>query len=262
MNGFELHNQKHSSASSINTWATAPDVWISDKIFGNKQTVGPAAHRGNAVEWALVQHLAYGVDVNEATEEAIKAFDIKTALCRKEETDKDRENIRGCVAIGVQELHQFGKPFFEADGKQHKIELLCNGDGWSLPVIGYLDLVYPEQGLIIDIKTTLRSPSEMSIEHQRQAAIYRAATGNSTVKFLYLTPKKAVWHECTDVAGVLADCKEILNRQERFLRENSKTELAAWNKVYQSMYGTNGRERFPTKSSGANPTPTPHGLWQ
>jgi len=102
------------------------------------------------------------------------------------------------------------------------VELLCKGDGWELPIIGYTDLPFPKHGLVVDLKTTLKAPSEMSAAHNRQAAIYRQASGNSAVKFLYVTPKKCVWHECLDVKGTLGEVKEILNRQERFLSAGSK----------------------------------------
>lgn len=241
--GFSLHNQQHTSASSINTWAAAPDIWIAEKLFGFKPSVGAAAYRGNAVEAALVNILAYGVETNEAVTQAIEVFNSKTALLGDGNTDKERDSIAGCVEQGVEALSGYGKPFFEADGKQNKIELLCKGEGWELPVIGFLDLVYPEHGLVIDVKTTSRAPGEMSAEHNRQAAIYRKASGNSTVKFLYLTPKKAVWHECADVDGTLTEIKNILNQQEEFLRGVTREELEAWHKVYQKMF-SGGRKRF------------------
>lgn len=243
MNGFQLHNQQHTSASSINAWHAAPDVWISEKLFGFKRPVGAAAHRGNAVESALVNILAYGVDQHEAVAQATAVFNEKTALLGDDNTDKERAIIAPCVAHGVAALAEYGKPHFEVDGQQNKIELICNGDGWSLPVIGYTDLNYPQHGLIVDIKTTTRAPSKMSSEHNRQAAIYRKASGNTQVRFLYLTPTKAVWQECEDVAGTLAEIKSILNGQEEVLRSLDREALTAWHGVYQKMF-SGGRDRF------------------
>lgn len=246
MNGFELHNIKHSSASSINLWNAAPDIWIAEKIFGIKSPVGAAAHRGNAVEAALVNILAYGVDKNEAINQAIQVFNGKTALSGGEDNEKERSSIPSFVDQGLEALAPFGKPFFERGGEQNKIDLLCNGDGWSLPVIGYLDLVYPEHGLVIDIKTSHRAPSEMSADHNRQCAIYRRACGNSHVRFLYLTPKKSVWHECPDIDGTLSEIKAILNDQEKFLRSSTKESLTSWHEEYKRMF-IGGRNRFGQK---------------
>ncbi len=243
MNGFQLHNQQHTSASSINTWAAAPDIWIAEKLFGIKGPSNAAMYRGNAVESALVNILAYGVNHEEAITQAIETFNSKTALLGDGNTEKERNIIPDCVQQGVEALGGYGKPFFEADGKQNKIELLCRGNGFEIPVIGFLDLVYPQHGLIIDIKTTTKAPSEMSVEHNRQAAIYRQASGNAQVKFLYLTPKKAVWHECQDIAGTLAEIKQILAHQEAFLKNVTKEELTAWHSTYQKMF-PGGRKRF------------------
>lgn len=226
MNGFQLHNQQHTSASSINLWANAPDVWVTEKLFGLRGQTSPSATRGIVIEKALVNILAGGMSHENATQEAIKEFDTRTALQSGDKTDGEREIIASCITQGLGALREYGEPQFEGIGKQNRIELLCKGDGWEIPVIGYLDLVYPKHGLIIDIKTTLKAPSDMSSEHNRQAAIYRKASGNSAVKFLYITPKKSVWHECSDVDGTLKEIKQILTRQEYFLRQGDKDQLA------------------------------------
>ncbi len=226
MNGFQKHGLLHTSASSINLWNAAPDVFVAEKLFGMRGQPGPSATRGIVIEKALVNILAGGMTHEDAKQEALKEFDTKTALIGGEKTNKERECITPCIEVGLEALRPFGAPQFELLGKQNKIELLCKSDNFEIPVIGYLDLVYPAAGLIIDIKTTLKAPSEMSSEHNRQAAIYRKASGNSQVKFLYLTPKKAVWHECQDVDGTLAEIKHILNRQEYFLRQGTKEELS------------------------------------
>ena len=36
MNGFEKHNIDHLSASSINLWANAPDVWVMQYLHGKR----------------------------------------------------------------------------------------------------------------------------------------------------------------------------------------------------------------------------------
>lgn len=242
MNGFEQHNIKHTSASQINLWSNAPDVWVCEKLFGKRGPTGPSATRGLVIEKALVNILANGMSHEQAEQEAIKEYNKQTALNTSEKVASEREVIAPCIAVGLEALNSMGKPMFETLGKQNKIETLCKGNGWELPIIGFLDLVYPDSGKIIDIKTTLKAPSTMSAEHNRQAAIYRQASGNAQVKFLYITPKKAIWHECQDVKGTLVEIKQILNRQEHFLRQGTKEDLAALVHLNPESFYWNGNE--------------------
>jgi len=221
-NGFERHGIQHTSPSSLNTFAAAPDVWVCEKLFGKRGRMGAPAFRGILVEKAVVNVIAYGVAADDAIAESVKNFNKETLFSNSDKIIKEREAIAPCVEMALQELKQYGTPEFQSINKQDKIELVCNGEGWKLPVIGYTDLPFPKHGLIVDLKTTLKAPSEMSDPHRRQAAIYRKASGNMAVKFLYVTPKKAVWHECKDVDSTLAEVKQILNRQERFLRLGDK----------------------------------------
>ena len=55
--GFTKHGLTHLSASSINLYANAPDVWVVSYLFGRKTPMGPAAWRGICTEDAVVQIL-------------------------------------------------------------------------------------------------------------------------------------------------------------------------------------------------------------
>jgi hypothetical protein len=222
MNGFEKHNIKWTSPSSINTFSAAPDVWVAEKLFGVRGTMSASALRGIVIEEAVVNVIARGFTQEAATESAQKRFNKETMFSGSEKVADEFEVIEPIINIALKELAQYGEPEFATPDKQDKIELLCKGDGWELPVIGYTDLPFPKHGLIVDLKTTLKAPSAMSDAHNRQAAIYRKASGNNAVRFLYCTPKKAIWHECVDLDGTLAEVKQILNRQERFLSVGDK----------------------------------------
>ena len=131
---------------------------------------------------------------------------------------KERDAIGPMVRLAVEELEKYGKPSFSIDGSQQKVSITCKGDGWKIPIIGYLDLVYPDHGLVVDLKTTMRMPSVMAQSHKRQRCIYqRCVGGNQQVKFLYVTPKKSGWLEDGDVDAELATVKAHCNRLERFL---------------------------------------------
>ena len=63
MNGFELHraaftNKRnpdiHLSASTLNLWIAAPDVFVAEKLLGHRSGLGPAPARGIAIEDGVV----------------------------------------------------------------------------------------------------------------------------------------------------------------------------------------------------------------
>ena len=221
MNGFEKHGITHLSASSINLWAAAPDVWTMQYLHGMRTPFNsPAPWRGIVVEDAVVEILLGGSE-EEAIANALAKFDQKFMI-GDEKTTKEREMVQPMVQIAVEQLREFGKPEFPENEKQEKISITAKGDGWEVPVIGFLDLVYPQHGLVIDLKTTGRLPSSMSAEHRIQRAIYAKGKGNMAVKFLYVTPKKAVMLEDGDVNETLAMVKVQISRLEAFLRAVDK----------------------------------------
>lgn len=242
MNGWQKHNITHMSPSSLNMWAECPAAWLAKYRFGHKFKFGVAPQVGTLVEKVVANALLERMTLDEAIMEAQKQFNKDNALNTSE---KDRErvgDIRTMSEIAYNELKQYGKPDFDGE-EQHKIELNCKGDGWELPVIGYLDFKWPEHGLCIDLKTTLRIPSTMSDAHRRQEAIYRKALGNYAVKFLYVSPKKASLLENEDSGESLRQVKAILNRQEKFLRLGDADTLKEIVPVNAASFYWNGEEQ-------------------
>lgn len=223
MNGFEAHGIKHTSPSQLNMWESAPDAWCAKYLFGAKFSFGVAPLIGTLVE-ALVADVLCGDEFDKALARAEAQFNKETAIGA---SVKDREritNIKDMAELALKELEQYGEPEFvnKITGReQQKIDLICNGKDWSLPIVGYLDFVFRKHNLLIDLKTSLRAPSEVSTSHKRQGAIYAKATGLDC-KFLYCTPKKSVVHDIVDIDETLAEVKQILNRQEAFLRLGDK----------------------------------------
>ena len=224
-NGFEMHKIKHSSASSINSWSANPGVFIMDKLLKKRRPASAAMWRGITVEDAVAAVLT-GSAVEDAIATALAKFD-KEIQFADEKTERERAAIEPMVELALEELKIYGEPEFSVDGSQQKVEINCAGDGWKLPIIGYLDLVFPKEGLVVDLKTTMRMPAKMSADHIRQRCIYQRCVGNSQVKFLYVTPKKSGWLEDGDVDENLEQIKAILNRQERFLRISDDPEYLA-----------------------------------
>lgn len=244
MNGFEHHRIDHSSPSAINMWANAPCAFVAKYLLNKKFSFSLAAKAGTIVEEAVVNVLARGWELDRAIEDASAQYNKAAAFGASDSDRKRGEIIPGMIALAVEELKQYGEPEFDGDlfkdHKQKKIELKCNGDNWQLPLIGYLDFYFPKHGLVVDLKTTMRLPSEMSDEHYRQGAIYRAAMGNCGMKFLYVTGKGIKVHEIEDYSSVLAEIKSLLNRQERFLRLGSAELLQSIVPVNQSSYYWSG----------------------
>jgi len=223
-NGFEKHGLKHLSASQLNMFEACPSAWVAKYLFGHKFTFTVAPQIGVLVEDVVANTLTEKMGFDDAVKQAEETFNKNNAL-NTNAKDKERvSNIRDMAALAVEELKQYGKPDFPEEG-QHKIELICNGDGFTVPIIGYLDFVYPEHGLVVDLKTTMRMPSAMSKSHLWQGSLYKQAMGNKETKFLYVTPKKAGWHNVEDHELALADIKVIATRMEKLLRMMSKEEL-------------------------------------
>ena len=238
--GFQKHGLTHLSASSINLYANAPDVWVVSYLFGRKTPMGPAPWRGICVEDAVVQILM-GDSEAAAIDKALAKFDQRFVI-GDEKTTAERRRIEPMTQMAVAELAHLGQPEFAEDDEQEKISITAKGDGWSIPVIGFLDLVYPQHGLVIDLKTTGRIPSKMSAEHQLQRAIYQKAKGNMAVKFLYVSEKKTNMLEDGDADELLGQAKVQIARMEAFLRHCDKETALAIVPVQPSSFYWQGAE--------------------
>ena len=239
MNGFQKHGIKHLSPSSINLWTNAPDVWVAQYLFGMRGPMSAAAMRGICTEDAVVAVLQ-GKNADGALDAALEKFD-QTFPIGDEKTTKERAMIQPCMELAVQELEQYGEPEFPEEG-QEKISITAKTDDYEIPVIGYLDLVFPKHGVVIDLKTTGRCPSVMSAEHQLQRAIYQKAKGNQIVKFLYVTPKKTNLLEDGDPSEILRRTKIQITRMERFLRSGNARDVASVIPVNPNTFYWNGAE--------------------
>ena len=239
MNGFDKHGIKHLSPSSINLWTNAPDVWVAQYLFGKRGPMSAAAMRGICTEDAVVAVLQ-GKNKDGALDAALEKFDKEFPI-GDEKTTKERAMIQPCMELAVQELEQYGEPEFPEEG-QEKISITAKTDDYEIPVIGYLDLVFPKHGVVIDLKTTGRCPSVMSVEHQLQRAIYQKVKGNQIVKFLYVTPKKTNLLEDGDPSEILRKTKIQITRMERFLRSGNARDVASVIPVNPNTFYWNGAE--------------------
>lgn len=226
MNAFERHGVDHLSASSINTWINAPSLWILEKLLKFRGNMGAAAHRGTATEAGVSAGLFdHALDHDACVAVAMPIYDRLTALSGDPKRDAERAVIPGMIRQGLA-LREHGVPQRPNQGDQHKVEIRL--EGVDVPVIGYLDWLYPNE--VLDLKTTLRVPSAMSETHLRQASIYKTAHMDRRVRFFYVSDKKAEKHTLTreqyDQAMRELTCAAM--RLQRFLALSADAhELAA-----------------------------------
>jgi len=214
--GFDRHGIGHLSASSINLWGNAPDKWCLSYLMKLRTPGSPAMFRGICAE-DLVADTLTGMTFDAALTKALAKFDKQFPIALSEKVTKERDMIEPIGQITLEELKPFGEPEFDVGGQQ-KISITCGmNTDWEIPVIGYLDFVFPRHGLVVDLKSTGRIPSKMTDDHQLQRCIYAKAKGNMAVKFLYVSAKKCAWLEDGDVDETLAKAKQKIIRLERFL---------------------------------------------
>lgn len=207
-----LDRIKHHSASSLYLWSNDPALWALEKIKGRRQGVGAAAHRGSAAELGLAKFLAGEADYDEAAHQATVEYDRLTALSPDPSRDKEREALAGFVEQGIAALKDYGKPTHQ----QRKIEY-SHADV-RLPFVGFVDFDFEEHGILVDLKTTHRLPSSISMSHARQVALYKAATSdNLSARVAYVTPKKSAVYELENHQEHLQAMVEIAKRLEKFL---------------------------------------------
>jgi len=208
--GLALHGITHLSPSSINAYVAQPAAWVMERLLQCRAPVSSAAHRGTAAEAGIVMGLLDPLaPIPDCVAHAVSSFDQLTALAADPSVAKERDGIPGMVATAIPELRQYGVP-------QTQLRVDRSLDGMPVPILGYLDLHWPEHGLTLDIKTTHRIPSEISTNHARQVGLYVHGT-NHQARVAYCSPKRIAVYELTDTTRPVAEAVAIAQRMDRFL---------------------------------------------
>lgn len=213
MNAFERHGMKHLSASSCNSFAVSPALWVMERLLKRSAPVGAAAHRGTAVEAGIAKGLLDpDASVEDCIAEAEQVFRNKTALSPDPRRDKEAEGIPDMVRVGLSDLRPYG-PAVEC---QRKIE--WHTEDLPVPFIGYIDFYWPDSGVLIDLKTTHRIPSSISTSHARQVGLYTGTVGdNVDARVAYVGPKKSAVYGLENARAHTAALVAIGKAIERFL---------------------------------------------
>jgi len=224
MNPFERHGITHLSASSVNLFIAQPALWCCSYLMKKRTPVGPAAHRGTAIEAGVEAGLFDPeMPVVEAQRIAAEKFHALTRLSADARIEKERETVEPSVAVALEELRQYGIPEKPEGGRQRKLELTI--DGVAVPVWGFLDFYWPDHGIIADLKTTGRMPSDISDAHSRQGALYLQHGSNLQMRFAYVTPKKIAVYVLEDGPRHLAEFVQAAQSIERLLSLSNDSEL-------------------------------------
>jgi hypothetical protein len=216
MTPFQTHKFDHLSASSVNLFIAQPALWCASYLMKRRTPVGPAAHRGTAIECGVEAGLFDpDMPVEDCQKVAAEKFHALTRLSADPRIEKERASIAPSVEVALAELRQYGIPEKPADGRQHKLDVSIEGVG--VPVIGYLDFIWPQHGIIVDLKTTARIPSEISDPHNRQGALYLRHGSNLQVRMVYVSAKKLAAYVIDDAPSHIASFVQAAQAIERLL---------------------------------------------
>ena len=224
MNAFATHGITHLSASSVNLYVSQPALWAASYLMKKRPPVGPAAHRGTSIECGVEAGLFDPeLPVAECQKLAQEKFHSLTRLSADHRIEKERDVIDGSVAVALAELRQYGVPEKPADGRQHKLEIALVGV--PVPIIGYLDFIWPQHGIIGDLKSTARIPSEISEAHARQGSLYLRHGSNLQCRMVYVSSKKLAAYVIEDADKHIASFVQAAQAIERLLSLSDDPEL-------------------------------------
>jgi len=205
----------HHSPSSLNQFAASPALFVLERILGFKQVVGAPAHRGVAVEAGV----AYGLTnldtgnmektEKRAIQAAYTAYDTVSALSPDERKERYKKDIPEMVSMALDELAPYGQPD-ETQGY-----LTQNFPGLKLPIVGYFDFRWLGRGIVVDLKTTEKMPSDIKIPHARQVSLY--CGDNHEGRLTYVTPKKCQTYVLENVREHRQALLKIAKTVENFL---------------------------------------------
>jgi hypothetical protein len=216
MNPWEHHGIDHTSPSSCNLFAAAPAKWCVEYLLRKKAPGSASMYAGVAGEAGIVHGL-----INPAAkdEECIAAgmaeWRRKMALSGDPRREKYDEIVPLFIARGLEELRPYGVPTAVQKRVSRKVEDLL------VPINGVLDVLWGQHGILTDIKTTQKMPSEIRPSHARQVSLYKAEiSDNLDARITYITDKKVATYALENYRQHLSALEQIALTQQRFLSKS------------------------------------------
>lgn len=213
MSGFLRHKREHVSVSQCNLFQNSVWLYVFEQVMGIRGSVGSAAHRGTASESGVAMGLMDpSIPVKQCQDHALKEFDRLTALSGDPNREKERDAVPAIVEQALAELRPYGVP----SHLQH--EIYWQHPDLPIPFKGFIDFMWEDHGIILDMKTQLRLSSEVSTSHARQVALYGAAVSdNFDLRVGYFTPKKCAVYQVENAKQHLDSLVNIAKTIDRFL---------------------------------------------
>jgi hypothetical protein len=174
---FEAHKVGHLSASSINEYIQNPARWLLH-VSGYRDNAGiPAMWRGTAIDKAITKAL---FEPELSDEQVLEYADSEFKINHSSALDDGAEindkkllseqtALPRYLSVALPHYRSLGTPI----ASQKKIKIDLYDVGISVPMIGYIDLLY--EGVVRDIKTVGRLPSRVPDTTCRQLSIYAKA---------------------------------------------------------------------------------------
>ena len=199
------------SASSLNLFVASPAMFVLERVKGIKQIVGVPAHRGVAVEDGVTAGLLdLKASPKACIDVALAKYDVLTAMTPDPRRDQYRKSIPDMVTAALVELREYGSP----SGTQGFVE--WRPEGLKLPIVGYYDYQWDHHGILVDLKTTDRMPTQIKTGHARQVALY-AMSDNIDARLAYVTPRKLEVYRLENVRAHRQALLNIAKKVENFL---------------------------------------------
>lgn len=183
MNPFERFSIERLSYSSLDLWSSNPLLWCLRYLAKMPSDVGPGAWRGTAVGVGLADFFRRG-DIMLAVDTAMTRFNQEANGSDGVKVEKERGLIANFLETAIA---HFGDDRPQLTAAEERIEYKF--DGVMVPLVGYVDLRFSGRPFI-ELKTTLRLPSQPQDNHIGQVAIYSDALKEDG-ELLYVTDKRA-----------------------------------------------------------------------
>ena len=207
------------SPSKLNLFCASPAMFALQYIKGIEQPTNAAMSRGNAVEDGVTHGLTnLDAPLKECIDVALATYDSRTALSPDPRREKYRNTVSDMVTTALIELRAYGRP----TGMQGLVE--WHPDGLQLPVVGYYDYQWDNHGILLDLKTSEKMPSEIKFAHARQVAHY-ATSDNIDARLVYVTPKKMEVFRLENVRQHRNALYEIALTVEEFLQQSDDPDV-------------------------------------
>jgi hypothetical protein len=227
------------SPSALNLFAAEPAMFVLERVLGRKQPVGIPAHRGVGVEDGVTAGLVdLSRPLKDCVDIAINKYDVLTALSADPRREKYKDTISSMVGTALKELRQYGSP----SNTQGFVE--WKPDELKLPIVGYYDYEWSSHGILGDLKTTEKMPSQIKTGHARQVALY-ALSDNIDARLIYVTPKKLEVYGLENIREHRRALLRIAQTVENFLDLSSDPQFFVSITVpdLDSFYWTNPEAR-------------------